>query len=178
MRASGVLLLTLAALSGCGGLEGPSGTGTGSVQGAVLGGDFTFDATRNQARVLASGDSVELTIELCEGACPGTGEPGFTRALTLTVHGQTADLRAGATFAVGTDAAGLAQVALPGGVAADSALSGEIVIDSSDLRPGGSTAGTFQLGFSSRASASGFFDAVITDVSGPVVVLGSGLRRK
>lgn len=179
MRAwAGMAAAGLLAAAGCGGLGGGGEVGPpglGSVSGTAAGLPFTFEAGKVAARLDASSSEAELAITLCENDCAETPGGLFTRALSLSVRGTTADLRSGRVFVVGLDADGLALLGTGAGVTADEAASGEVVIESSDLRTGGETIGTFQLRLASGSSLQGFFEAPIVSTSGAVVVL-SGAR--
>lgn len=171
--AAGLLVAACGALDG----SGSSGAqGTGSVSGSANVQDFSFSAGDVVARLDARSSDAKIIIELCETACANAvGARASERSLSLAVHGASADLRSGRVFKVGDDASGLALSPRGDIVATDEAVSGEVVIDSSDLRQGGKTVGTFQLQLASGSSIRGFFEAPIIEVAGPVVVLGAAL---
>ncbi|MBI5547211.1 MAG: hypothetical protein HY901_25295 [Deltaproteobacteria bacterium] len=162
----------LLAAMGCGGLEGGGPTGSGQVSGSAFGESFSFEPRVVSAQLITGGVVAELIVDLCEFGCPG--EADLSRALRLTVRSGTADLRSGRSFPIGPGggASALVQSSSPAGqVDAQEAVGGEVDIDSSDLREGGMTVGTFQALLASGESIGGFFEAPI-EVSGPVVVLG------
>lgn len=166
--------------AGCGGLGGGGDvgqSGLGSVSGTAAGRSFSFEASKVAARLDAAGSEAELAITLCENDCAETPGGLFTRVLSLSVRGMTADLRSGRAFEVGRDGEGLALLGPEDGgdITADEAVGGEVVIESSDLRTDGRTIGTFQLRLASGASVQGFFEAPIVSATGTVVVL-SGAR--
>lgn len=173
-RIGAVALLAVGAA--CNGLGGGGGTSaSATVSGAAAGTAFDFTATQIGARFTSTQPGAgEASIHLCERGCPPLGsrfEAG-TRAVSLTVQGSTADLRSGASFPIARGADAIAQLAEAGGVLTDEAIGGEVVIESADIRDGGQIIGTFQLQMSSGSSLSGFFEAPLVEVTGPVVVIG------
>jgi hypothetical protein len=168
----------LLALAACGQDTGSPGGGASqsTVSGSALGQDFGFVAPGTGATFTSNDPSSgELTVQLCEADCPELGgvAPGTpTRAVTINVNAPAADLRSGVTVPIGNQASGRATVHAPTGDQSEEATGGEVVIDSSDIRQGGRTVGTFQLQLRDGGAISGFFDAPITRVSGSVVQLG------
>jgi hypothetical protein len=164
--------------AGCNGIggDGEVPSANAMVEGTATGVAFDFTPEQVGAEFAATVPTEGIAqVFLCESGCPGLGDPFTpgTRALTLEVLGGTADLRNGDVFEVGVDAAALAQREENGRVHADEAVSGEIAIHSADLREGGQIVGTFQLAMSSGSHLSGFFEAPLFEVSGPLVVLGA-----
>jgi hypothetical protein len=179
-----IVLLGLVALAtaSCGRSSGsdnedgdtPPGNG-GSVTGAALGEDFSFTPAKMGATLVSSlASDAELAVFLCETSdCPELGGSSSTtfREVSLAVQGATADIRSGKTFVIGSDAVGMAMIRSAGQSQTDPALSGEVVIESSDIRLGGNTVGTFQLELASGSEINGFFEAPFTRISGPTVAL-------
>jgi len=171
--------LLLALALGCNGNGGGGGAepANANVTGTAAGLDFTFVPAQAGALFEATRPGAgELNVFLCETGCPALGAAApadETRSLILSVEGTTAELRGGGVFPIGDGGYGRAELQRDGQVVADEALSGEIVIESSDLRDGGLTVGTFQLETVSGGSLSGFFEAPIEGLSGPIVLLES-----
>ena len=158
-------LLFASSLLGCGELVGglagggagvPSGSG--NVSGKASGKDFTFTASKVDATYqgTAGGNNGDLSVFLAEGDSGGSG-----RQVSLFAHGLETDIRNGHTYTIGRGANATVD---SGG--SDDAVSGEIVIESANLRVSGKAVGTFQLQLRSGGTVKGFFEAPFSAVSG------------
>ena len=177
-----VVLAALCACNGAGG-GGEAEPANASVSGAAAGIDFTF--TPAQAGALFESNrpgAGELTVFLCEIGCPALGSSaptdGETRSVVLSVDATTAELRSGGVFPIGPTAYARAELQRAGQVLVDEAVSGEILIESSDLAEDGETVGTFQFETVSGGALGGFFEAPLIELSGPVVLLEGACVRE
>ncbi len=162
MRGARLALLLLFA---CGPDTGsPGGANPGSVSGTAFGADFSFTAAAARATfVAASSSEGQLTLSLCDDACPELGSaappPKTVRAFSVTITAPTTDLRTGTTVRIGPHGTGSAFLHQPGSTQNDDAVAGEVVIESSNLTEGGATVGSFQVDLRSGGALSGFFNA-------------------
>lgn len=150
---------------GAGGGE-PIPRGSGSVSGTAGTTSFQFEP----ARVGATFDSTdmhegELDVYLCESSCPPLGGalgPG-QRMVSLYVRALRSEVRSGRSFTIGPQV----RVVAHHGDWPDriEAVSGEIIIDSSDLNEGGTTVGTFNVELRTGERLSGFFEAPLLRVT-------------
>lgn len=169
MRKHRMMLIVAAALAcSC---DKPGGGGdvaaNASVTGRLSGQDFDFTPGEVQATVDATDPNAStLTVILCDGSCSGGN-----RMVTAAVQAPAAELRAGGSFSIGDRSTATARFAADSGNGPMAATAGEVVIDSTDLREGGRTVGTFQLEFGQGSMLAGFFEAPLNQVTGDVAVL-------
>lgn len=150
-----------------GGGEAPTTRGFGSVDGTAGTLGFRFEPSQLGATFDATnGQDGDLDVYLCEAACPPLGgslEPG-RRMVTIYVRALQSEVRSGGSFSVGPEARVVAHHADFDGGRVE-AISGEITIDSSDLREGGMTIGTFSVTLKTGERLSGFFEAPLLRVT-------------
>ncbi len=171
------LALAVTALTACGnhyqGVSVPSGQG--SVTGAALSVPFNFAAVQVTALIDATHGPNVLIIQMCEFGCEpmGTQIASDSRAVSLTVRANPADLHNAVQFAIGTQFAAMAISRFSDTTnnfdttKVDVAQSGQIVFETLDARANGQIKGSFDLAMQRGGALHGTFEAPVSATGTP-----------